>query len=585
MVDRLVAVNDDDYRLPVPVQQALGVDMANDSTVIGQYVQAAILASGISSETLGQFELKPADGTGHSWVSDGTFFPRIANRIGASPYTKRAVSGRSVGDIANLTLGGALAWVPRTRALSMAICTINDITIFDGSEAARRHYNHAWRSILSMITANGLIAGNTGQFAYSAGWTKTAVVGSSASTAGNTKNSTGGELWQTTTIGSYFDFTFTGTQVDVFLIARTAGAGLVTFTEGATELGTLDLTPTMGQDVPAVFKIRGLISGDHTIRGTLTSGASLTVDSYRIPSTAPVPILVLGEPEIIPSGLDHGSYLVDMEAFKDDLAVICDEYPSAKYVDLNRPGWDKATMLMVDGKHPNDKGAAFIASAAMEALASFPYSLGLNIMGVGYPPSYAAPAGPAVPGGGQAGGAAVPTITDDFERTGPSLGSTVTGGKTWSAFVGSSVGIESGHMKALAGTYGFSYVSTGSGDCAIDFKIDVLGTPATAVGGAMFRGVDAANLFMAGFSGGTYKIQKRVAGTFTTIQNSAQAPVATDLCRLEVSGTTAVLKVNGVTVVTATVTENPTADKHGAYFNFTTDPVSAMDYWRYTPAA
>lgn len=585
MVDRLVAVSDADYRLPEPVLQAIGADIANDETVLGQQVQAAILSSGIASEALGQFELKQADGTGHSWVSDGTFFPRIANRIGATPYTKRAVSGRSVGDIANLTLGGALAWVPRTRALSMAICTINDITIFDGSAASRRHYNHAWRSILSMITANGLIAGNTGQFVYSAGWSKTAVVGTSGSTAGNTKNSTGGELWQTTTVGSYFEFTFTGTQVDVFLIARIAGAGLVTFTEGGTSLGSLDLTPTMGQDVPAVFKIRGLTSGDHTIRGTLDSGASLTVDSYRIPSTAPVPILVLGEPEIIPAGTDHSTYLADMEAFKGDLATIVAEYPSAHYVDLNQAGWDKATMLMVDGKHPNDKGAAFIAGLSIAALSTFPYSLGLNVMGVGYPTSYAAPAGPAVPSGGQAGGAAVPTITDDFERPGPGLGSTVTGAKTWSAFVGSSVGIADGHMKALAGTYGFSYVSTGSGDGAIDYKIDVLGTPATAVGGVMFRGVDAANLFMAGFAGGVYKIQKRVAGTFTTIQTSAQAPLATDVCRLELSGTTAVLKVNGVTVVTATVTENPTADKHGGYFHFGTDPVSAMDYWRWTPAA
>lgn len=41
MVDRLVAVDDADYRLPEPVQAALAGDMANDTTVVGGLVSAA----------------------------------------------------------------------------------------------------------------------------------------------------------------------------------------------------------------------------------------------------------------------------------------------------------------------------------------------------------------------------------------------------------------------------------------------------------------------------------------------------------------------------------------------------------------
>lgn len=363
--------------------------------------------SGISA--LGALELQPFWGFGHSWLATNTnatpnarWHERVASRLRMGPITNKGLSGRTIGDIATAALTATNGWTPRTKALIGAVCTINDATLFNGSAAERAGYKHAWRAFLATLTANGVVAANTASFAYSAGWTAE-VVATSTTQAAST-NATGGTRFKTSTVGSYFEFTFTGTQADVFLVARAAGAGLITFTEGATTLGTLDLTAATAQDTPAVFKLRGLSSATHTIRGTLTSGASLTVDSYRIPLITPPPILVLGEPPVIPAGGDMAGYVAEVEFLKSYLAAIVAEYPSALYLNLTTAGgWDAATMLSSDGKHPNDKGVSWIADKAVAALASVPFSVGLNVLGTAYPSTYTAPTGPSIPVGGQDG--------------------------------------------------------------------------------------------------------------------------------------------------------------------------------------
>jgi len=398
---------------------------ALDMAIAGSIEQRAQLLSGV-------LELQSLWISGHSWqavdtnATPGTrWFERLRSRFRmASSVTNKAVSGRTIGDISNLTLGGANAWIARTKALVGITCTINDITIFDGSAASLRGYRHAWRAFLAQVTANGIVAANTTSFVFSSGWTSETVSGTSSSPQGATENSTGGGRWKTTTTGAYFEFTFSGSDVDVFLVARAAGAGIVEFKEGSTVLGTLDLTQATAQDCAAIFRIRGRAAGTHTIRGTLTSGASLTVDSYRIPSTAPVPVVVLGEPEVVPSPTDHSSYVADVETFKTELATICAEFPSVIYVDLQQADWDKVTMLVTDSngghKHPNDKGCAFIATKVSAALAEhLDFLTGLNITTspTGYPAAYVAPSGPSIPSGGNDGtgtGVITPALPSDF---------------------------------------------------------------------------------------------------------------------------------------------------------------------------
>lgn len=357
----------------------------------------------------GQVELQPMWVTGHSWFAVDTnatpgarVHQRLARRVGSSGTpTNRAQSGRTIGDIATATLSGSNGWTPRTRAFAIAVCTINDITLFDGSAASRRGFAHAWRTLLAQLTANAAVAANTTSFVYSANWTAETVAVSTAQAAAT--NSTGGSRFTTSTVGSYFEFTVSGAAVDVFLVARAAGAGLCTFSVGSTTVGTLDLTATTAQDTPAVAKLRGLGSGAHTVRGTLTSGASLTVDSIRVPASSPTIGLILGEPPVIPTGTDHATYLADLAVFKADLAEIVAEYPTFVYADLNQPGWD-SSMLTDDGKHPNDKGCAWIASRAHQALVDAPaWSTGLHVLNAAPQAAYTPPTGPVAPSGGQDG--------------------------------------------------------------------------------------------------------------------------------------------------------------------------------------
>lgn len=538
----------------------------------------------VAPAPVGQFELQPLWVTGHSWFGNNAnatpgarFFERVQKRLGMGTITNKGVSGRTAADMANLTLAGANAWTLRSKALVMMCCTINDVTIFDGSAAARRHYSHAWRSMLATITANGVAAANTATFVYSANWATEAVTGTSGSAQGATANSTGGTRWTTSTTGSYFEFTFTGTDVDVFLVARAAGAGLATFTEGGTARGALDLTATMGQDTPAVHKIRGLSAGTHTIRGTLTSGASLTVDSYRIPSAAPVPILVLGEPQVIPAAGDQSTYLADVELLKTDLAAVVAEYPSAKYLDLNQTGWSTGTMLVSDGKHPQDWGSAWIADKVMAKLAEFPYSTGLNVLAATYPSAYAAPAGPAVPSGGKDGTGSGPmtvVATDDFNRADAStLGTTTTGAKVWSVLLGTGVtaataGISANTAKLLSrtATAGWAVPAIDSGATNHRVSMKIASTP-TNLHGMIFACVDADNFMyvLADASGAGWTIKRVAAGAVVTGETVTPGgvPVNGDVVEVDVFGTTVSLRVNGAPIYSGVFANRPAGSKVG----------------------
>lgn len=396
---------------------------------------------------------------GHSWIQ-GTgsqtpgarFFDKIARRFGMqypstitssrtegswSPNNK-GVAGRTAGDLANLTIQnptspttsasqgygwqvyGASSGVTGGKALVLMCNTINDLTIFQGSAAALVGYKHAWRSSLATITAMGLKAANTTQFAFdvTANWTKETIAATSASTAGATAGSTGGVRWKTTTTGAYFLTTVQGTSADLFFVARTAGGGLYTITVDGSAFGTFDLSAATAQDTPAVYKMRGMSNAAHTVQVTFTSGTSMTIDSYRIPHPEPVPIVVFGEGTVIPKttsgSADYANYVSDLNTvYKPALATICAEYPSVIYIDLDIAGWVPSLHLGADGtyvtptdgqKHPSDRGSAFMADAATTALRSLPYSNGLNIIaGSSATVPYTAPTIPTVPGGGHDG--------------------------------------------------------------------------------------------------------------------------------------------------------------------------------------
>jgi hypothetical protein len=558
----------------------------------GMKLSATILDQ---TDALGQFEIQPVWAFGHSWqASTGNatvgarWWERVSKRLNMGTEVVKAVSGRTIGDNTMLALAGANSWTPRTKALVVAGCTINDLVRFGGSAEGRRAYIHAWRAMLSILTCNAAVAGNTPAFVYSAGWTRASVVGTAADTSGLVKNSTGGQQWTTTTPGSYFEFNFTGTSADVFLVAKMAGAGLVTFKEGATTLGTLDLTAAVAQDTPAIFKIRGLSSGTHLIRGTLTSGASLTVDSYRIPLSAAAPILVFGEPPLIwdTYGAD-ATYEALMTSFKGELATICAEFPTVKYLDLNQPGWDQSIMLTSDGIHPNDAGCAWIASKAIQKLREFPYLLGLNKLAASYPADYVAPANPSVPGGGAVGGATT-IAADTFNRTDAAvLGSTDTGAKPWSIILGpsataatASINANRALISSRTATSGWVMAAFDGGATDFIYRGQV-GSPVSGRNALLFSIVDGSNfLYLYPNGAGSVILGKRLADVGTTIQDIAATVNSNSVMQVTVSGTTVTVHIDDVQVYTGTVADKPNGTKVGfgqststfydAYFNAVT---------------
>jgi hypothetical protein len=391
---------------------------------------------------------------GHSWVQ-GTgsqtpgarFYDRIARRFGlqflsnilaansagAWHPNNKGVAGHTSGDLANLTIQYPVVdststvqgygWQPyASKGLVLMCNTINDLTLFQGSAAALVGYKHAWRASLATITAMGLKASKTTQFAFdlTANWTKETVAATSASTAGATAGSTGGVRWKTTTVGAYFLTTVQGTSADLFFVARTTGGGVYTITVDGTAFGTFDLSAATAQDTPAVYKMRGMSNAAHTIQVTFTSGTSMTIDSYRIPHPEPVPIVVFREGTVIPKttsgSADYANYVSDLTTvYGPALAAVCAEYPSVIYIDLDAAGWNPSLHLGADNtyvtptdgqKHPSDRGSAFMADAATTALRSFAWSNGVNILaGSAVTAAYTPPTIPTVPGGGFAGNA------------------------------------------------------------------------------------------------------------------------------------------------------------------------------------
>ncbi|PTL73810.1 hypothetical protein C1I63_13835 [Rathayibacter caricis DSM 15933] len=353
------------------------------------------------------------------------WFDRVQRRMGLAVVAQKGVAGRTIGDISNLLIQPASsaatttnkwAWQTYSKGVASVVCTVNDLTLFQGSAASKRGYLYAWRATLAALTARSLGASTLAQWVYSAGWTKELAAGTATSTAGATPGSTSGSRWTTTTANAFAEFSYVdiggtalGNGVDVFLVARAAGAGVATIAVDGTTVGTLDLTQPTAQDCIAVFSIRGRSAGTHTVRVTHTSGASLTVDSYRIPHPEPITVLVLGEPPVAPATTDYPGYLADLASWKGELAAICATFPTVQFLDL-APGWDTATMLSDDGgdgitgrKHPSDKGSAFIASAIESKLKDLAFTRGTNIHPGSVTTVYTAPTAPTTPTGGHVG--------------------------------------------------------------------------------------------------------------------------------------------------------------------------------------
>jgi len=142
MVDRLVAVDDADYRLPAPVQQALATDLANGATEIGGAVEGIVepIRPEGGARAVGKGELiinvKDFGATGDGGVGfdDGPAVQAALNAAGA-------MAGRDLGG----SLGsrkGATVYFPEGDYRSTTPYTIpNYVTIRGAGERSTRLFN------------------------------------------------------------------------------------------------------------------------------------------------------------------------------------------------------------------------------------------------------------------------------------------------------------------------------------------------------------------------------------------------------------------------------------------------------------
>ncbi|MGN7978187.1 hypothetical protein ACTJJ4_11495 [Microbacterium sp. 22195] len=150
--------------------------------------------------------------------------------------------------------------------------------------------------------------------------------------------------------------------------------------------------------------------------------------------------------------------------------------------------------------------------------------------------------------------------TDSFDR--PNAATTLGSTDNGVAWVPSGTwGISSGAAYCAAGSGSlYAVAEANAADGAIEAQIGGV----EDYGGLMFRYADDSNRLFVNWQGGGIHLYKRVAGVSTKVITVAGgAPAIGDTIRVELSGSTVVVKKNGATLTTQTITENATATKHG----------------------
>jgi hypothetical protein len=163
----------------------------------------------------------------------------------------------------------------------------------------------------------------------------------------------------------------------------------------------------------------------------------------------------------------------------------------------------------------------------------------------------------------------VTVVSDSFNRANSgSLGSADTG-QAWSLLAGT-FGITSNQASGTNGVQSHATIDAGISDCTVAVDAVVF-VPSIGETGMCFRATDTNNLWITNTTG----LFKRVAGSFTSMGSFAY--VAGDRISAVLSGSSIVMKKNGVTILSVTDSFNSTATKHGLRVNSDGTSVSRWD--------
>lgn len=156
--------------------------------------------------------------------------------------------------------------------------------------------------------------------------------------------------------------------------------------------------------------------------------------------------------------------------------------------------------------------------------------------------------------------ASSPLVSDTFDRAdnATTLGNAETG-QTWLYTGVWGIDTNAAEMQSGSGTVLHSYVESGISDGTVSVKFLELNNENRLV----FRLQDATNYLTVHARASDYAIKKVVSGTTTTLQTIAQQPVAGDIVKVELNGSTVKVFVNGVEIASRTETTFQAATKHG----------------------
>lgn len=158
-----------------------------------------------------------------------------------------------------------------------------------------------------------------------------------------------------------------------------------------------------------------------------------------------------------------------------------------------------------------------------------------------------------------AGVGATPLVLDTFTRANnaSSLGSAETG-QAWTAHVGTwGVGSEMALVGATANA--LATVPAGVSDGLVRVTIATVG----ADPGLCFRYSDASNHWRFVYTSGGWFLQKRVAGSLTTVGTGSASRAAGDVMEIEARGSLIIARLNGGQLASVTDTFNQSATRHG----------------------
>jgi hypothetical protein len=334
------------------------------------------------------FELIPAVAYGHSWMGSDNgntvgarWLDRVKSQLRMGTITNRAVSGHTMYDLWNAAIAGASIWTVGTKGAVFVQAGANEMLNYNVLDAQQADcMKQLLRSLMLLLGASARWESST--FTESGTW----------STFSFAAIHSGGTVRRTTTAGDYTEFTFTGTDVTVFVSAMdpaSLGVRDIDVTVDGVAYGTYRTDKASNAyDTASIVKvpieITGLTNALHTVRLTATAttrGAGGTyymeVDFAAPPSATPPQVIFVRDLQLNPASISEA----ELTAYNDivDYAIAGLDYVTD--VDAST-GWVPATMLHSDYIHPNDLGSSHVARAVVAAMAGVEFRNGINALAV-----------------------------------------------------------------------------------------------------------------------------------------------------------------------------------------------------------